>query len=225
MAGSRPACGIGIHRPDGQAAGLRGSASSLTGLRHGSKIATGALRNDETAGSATRCCLPLAHGPGSAKLRAETDHVVVPACPEMDVLPAASARAVRPRDPRAGRAAHGDPRAPNVQAALIGCLLMGLGRAADFNSAYGAINWKTLILIVGISCHSLALQRPAASTWRPTPCWRWSVRPPRLVLHPVCDDCGSLACSFRTPRPPSDGASGHCVIAKDLGTCRPIRSR
>ena len=48
---------------------------------------------------------------------------------------------------------------PNVQAALIGCLLMGLAGCVDFNSAYGAINWKTLILIVGMLPFSLALQR------------------------------------------------------------------
>jgi di/tricarboxylate transporter len=48
---------------------------------------------------------------------------------------------------------------PNVQAALIGCLLMGLFRCVDFNSAYGSISWKTLVLIVGMLPFSLALQR------------------------------------------------------------------
>ena len=48
---------------------------------------------------------------------------------------------------------------PNVQAALIGCLLMGLLGCVDFNSAYRSINWKTLILIVGMLPFSLALQR------------------------------------------------------------------
>jgi di/tricarboxylate transporter len=48
---------------------------------------------------------------------------------------------------------------PNVQAALIGCLLMGLLGCVDFNSAYGSISWKTLILIVGMLPFSLALQR------------------------------------------------------------------
>jgi di/tricarboxylate transporter len=48
---------------------------------------------------------------------------------------------------------------PNVQAALIGCLLMGLLRCVDFNSAYRSINWKTLVLIVGMLPFSLALQR------------------------------------------------------------------
>ena len=48
---------------------------------------------------------------------------------------------------------------PNVQAALIGCLLMGLFGCVDFNSAYRSINWKTLILIIGMLPFSLALQR------------------------------------------------------------------
>lgn len=48
---------------------------------------------------------------------------------------------------------------PNVQAALIGCLLMGLLGCVDFNSAYASISWKTLILIVGMLPFSLALQR------------------------------------------------------------------
>ncbi len=48
---------------------------------------------------------------------------------------------------------------PNVQAALIGCLLMGLFRCIDFESAYRSIDWKTLILIVGMIPFSTALQR------------------------------------------------------------------
>ncbi len=48
---------------------------------------------------------------------------------------------------------------PNVQAALIGCLLMGATGCMDINSAYKCINWKTLVLIVGMLPFSLALQR------------------------------------------------------------------
>jgi di/tricarboxylate transporter len=48
---------------------------------------------------------------------------------------------------------------PNVQAALIGCLLMGLFGCVDFHAAYRSISWKTLILIVGMLPFSLALQR------------------------------------------------------------------
>jgi len=48
---------------------------------------------------------------------------------------------------------------PNVQAALISCLLMGALRCVDFDSAYRSIHWKSLILIVGMLPFSLALQR------------------------------------------------------------------
>jgi di/tricarboxylate transporter len=48
---------------------------------------------------------------------------------------------------------------PNVQAALIGCLLMGVLGCVDLKSAYGSINWKTLVLIVGMLPFSTALQR------------------------------------------------------------------
>lgn len=47
----------------------------------------------------------------------------------------------------------------NVHAALIGCLLMGLLRCVDLASAYRAISWKTLVLIVGMLPFSIALQR------------------------------------------------------------------
>jgi di/tricarboxylate transporter len=48
---------------------------------------------------------------------------------------------------------------PNVQAALIGCLLMGLLGCVTLDSAYRSIGWKSLILIVGMLPFSLALQR------------------------------------------------------------------
>lgn len=48
---------------------------------------------------------------------------------------------------------------PNVQAALIACLLMGALRCIDLDGAYRAIHWKTLVLIVGILPFSIALQR------------------------------------------------------------------
>jgi len=48
---------------------------------------------------------------------------------------------------------------PNVQAVLIGCLLMGLFRIVDMKSAYQSISWKSLVLIVGMMPFSLALQR------------------------------------------------------------------
>ena len=48
---------------------------------------------------------------------------------------------------------------PNVQAALIGCLLMGLLGCIDLTSAYRSIDWKTIVLIVGMLPFSVALQR------------------------------------------------------------------
>jgi di/tricarboxylate transporter len=48
---------------------------------------------------------------------------------------------------------------PNVQAALFGCLLLGLFRCIDMAAAYRSIHWQTLILIVGMLPFSLALQR------------------------------------------------------------------
>lgn len=48
---------------------------------------------------------------------------------------------------------------PNVQAALIACLVMGLLRCIDLDSAYRSIHWKSLILIVGMLPFSIALQK------------------------------------------------------------------
>lgn len=48
---------------------------------------------------------------------------------------------------------------PNVQAVLIGCLLLGLFGCVDMDSAYRSIHWQSLILIVGMMPFSLALQR------------------------------------------------------------------
>ncbi|HMO83346.1 MAG TPA: SLC13 family permease [Lacipirellulaceae bacterium] len=48
---------------------------------------------------------------------------------------------------------------PNVQSALIGCLLMGALGVVSLNSAYRAIDWKTIVLIVGMLPFSIALQR------------------------------------------------------------------
>jgi di/tricarboxylate transporter len=48
---------------------------------------------------------------------------------------------------------------PNVQAALIGCLLMGLLGCVTLTSAYRSIDWKTIMLIVGMLPFSTALQR------------------------------------------------------------------
>lgn len=48
---------------------------------------------------------------------------------------------------------------PNVLAALVGCLLMGLFRCVDMTSAYKSIHWQSLILIVGMLPFALALEK------------------------------------------------------------------
>ncbi|MEI7685745.1 MAG: SLC13 family permease [Planctomycetota bacterium] len=48
---------------------------------------------------------------------------------------------------------------PNVQAALLGCLLMGALRCVTLESAYRSIDWKTIVLIVGMLPFSTALQK------------------------------------------------------------------
>ncbi|WP_333609192.1 SLC13 family permease [Arsukibacterium sp.] len=48
---------------------------------------------------------------------------------------------------------------PNVIAALITCLLMGALRCINLTSAYQAIHWPSLILIVGMLPFALALQQ------------------------------------------------------------------
>lgn len=48
---------------------------------------------------------------------------------------------------------------PNVQAALLGCLLMGALGCVSLDSSYRAIDWKTIVLIVGMLPFSIALQR------------------------------------------------------------------
>ncbi|WP_431267577.1 SLC13 family permease [Dankookia sp. P2] len=90
---------------------------------------------------------------------------------------------------------------PNAHAALIGCLLMGLTGCVDLPSAYRAISWKSLVLIVGMLPFSVALQRTGASISRRTPCLRSPATPRRTC----CSACSSSsrrgsACSSRTPR-------------------------
>ena len=48
---------------------------------------------------------------------------------------------------------------PNVQAALIACLLLGALGCIDLDSAYRSIHWKSLVLIVGMLPFSIALQK------------------------------------------------------------------
>src|SRR5690606_31875935 len=48
---------------------------------------------------------------------------------------------------------------PNVIAALIACLMLGLTRCVDLASAYRSIHWPTLLLIVGMLPFATALEK------------------------------------------------------------------
>jgi len=48
---------------------------------------------------------------------------------------------------------------PNVHAALMGCLALGLFGCIDMRAAYRAIHWPTLFLIAGMLPFALALER------------------------------------------------------------------
>lgn len=52
-----------------------------------------------------------------------------------------------------------DGRDPNPVAAIIACLLMGKFRCIDAESAYKAIHWPSIILIVGMMPFATALQK------------------------------------------------------------------
>ena len=69
---------------------------------------------------------------------------------------------------------------PNVQAALIGCLLMGLLGCVDLPIALST--GRALVLIVGMLPFSLALQRTEGSTSLPTRSSAW-LEPPRHVSY------------------------------------------
>jgi di/tricarboxylate transporter len=53
---------------------------------------------------------------------------------------------------------------PNPIAAIIACLLMGKFRCIDMESAYRAIQWPGLILIIGMMPFALALQKTGGVT-------------------------------------------------------------
>jgi di/tricarboxylate transporter len=132
---------------------------TVIGLRHGSKVITHGLLEERLKIGDT--LLLIGFWSDIRNLQSDMDDIVVLNMPAelQEVLPAAR------RAPHA-LAVLGlvvalmiSGLVPNVQAALIGCLLMGLLGCVDFNSAYRSINWKSLILIVGMLPFSLALQR------------------------------------------------------------------
>lgn len=132
---------------------------TVIGLRHGSKVVAQGLLDESLKIGDT--LLLIGFWSDIRNLQSDMDDIVVLNMPAelQEVLPAAR------RAPHA-LAVLGlvvalmiSGLVPNVQAALIGCLLMGLFGCVDFNSAYRSINWKSIILIVGMLPFSLALQR------------------------------------------------------------------
>lgn len=132
---------------------------TVIGLRHGDSVVRGSIRGERLKLGDT--LLLIGFWSDIRKLEGEAHDLVLLNMPAEfeEVLPAAS------RAPYA-LAVLGlvvvlmaTGIVPNVQAALIGCLLMGLFACVDFNSAYGSISWKTIVLIVGMLPFSLALQR------------------------------------------------------------------
>jgi di/tricarboxylate transporter len=132
---------------------------SVIGLRHGRKVVAHGLLEERVKVGDT--LLLVGFWPDIRTLQSNINDMVVLNMPVelAEVLPAAR------RAPQALAvlglvvALMVSGLMPNVQAALIGCLLMGLLGCVDFNSAYRSINWKTLVLIVGMLPFSLALQR------------------------------------------------------------------
>lgn len=132
---------------------------TVIGLRRGSTAQEGNLLNEKLKVGDT--LLVIGTWKHIRQLQTDTAHLVVLNLPvEMDeVLPASSKapQAVACLLLMVGLMISGI--VPNVQAALIACLLMGALRCVDFESAYRSIHWKSLVLIVGMLPFSLALQR------------------------------------------------------------------
>jgi di/tricarboxylate transporter len=132
---------------------------TMIGLRHGDTAQEGNLRDETLKIGDTLLVIGL--WKEIQRLRTDTANLIVLNLPaELDeVLPAPG------KTPQAvfclllmvGLMISGV--VPNVQAALIACLLMGALRCVDFESAYRSVHWKSLVLIVGMLPFSLALQR------------------------------------------------------------------
>ncbi|WP_431302840.1 SLC13 family permease [Sediminicoccus sp. BL-A-41-H5] len=132
---------------------------TVLGLRRGRKVLTEGLLEERLRGGDT--LLLTGFWSDIRKLRGDFHDLVLLRLPveEREVLPAASRapQSVAVLALTVGMMVSGI--VPNVHAVLIGCLLMGLLRCVDFNSAYASISWKSLVLIVGMLPFSLALQR------------------------------------------------------------------
>ena len=129
------------------------------GLRHGSVAHAGPILSERLRVGDT--LLVVGAWKDIERLRADTDDLLVLSLPAeiAEVLPAPG------KVPQAlfclllmvGLMVSGV--VPNVQAALIACLLMGALGCVDLDSAYRSIHWKSLVLIVGMLPFSIALQK------------------------------------------------------------------
>ena len=108
---------------------------------------------------------------------------------------------------------------PNVQAALIGCLLMGAAAAASTSTApIARSSWKSLILIVGMLPFSLALQRTGGVDLAADALMRWSAAPaPRVVLASLFAITAVLGLFISNTATAVLMAPVALAIAKDLG--------
>jgi di/tricarboxylate transporter len=131
----------------------------MIGLRHGDTAQDGNLQDEKLGIGDTLLVIGL--WKGIQRLRTDTANLIVLNLPAEldDVLPASgkAPQAVFCLLLMVGLMISG--LVPNVQAALIACLLMGALRCIDFDSAYHSVHWKSLVLIVGMLPFSLALQR------------------------------------------------------------------
>ena len=132
---------------------------TVVGLRHGLVAREGSLLNDALAVGDTLLLI----GPWKdiKKLRSDSRDLVIIKLPaELDEVlqvPGKAPHALACLALVVGLMVSG--LVPNVQAALIGCLLMGALGCIDLVSAYRSIDWKTIVLIVGMLPFSIALER------------------------------------------------------------------
>jgi di/tricarboxylate transporter len=131
---------------------------TVIGLRRGREVLSGDLRHEKLQLGDTVLLVGL--WSDIRRLHAEGGDLVVLNLPsEMDDVPPALRKAPQALATLAVVVALMVAGVvPNVQAALFGCLLMGLFGCVDLDSAYRSISWKSLILIVGMMPFSLALQ-------------------------------------------------------------------
>ncbi len=132
---------------------------TVIGLRRGTTAITRSIENEPLVAGDTL----LVTGPWDAVrgLQVDRRHLVVFNLPaEMDeVLPVPGKAAVAVGCLLLVVGLMVSGLIPNVQAALLGCLLMGAFGCINLNTAYKAIDWKTIVLIVGMLPFSIALDR------------------------------------------------------------------